>query len=178
MIEGVCDLTYTKDIDSGAVDFLFKQKEEGKIAHLGFSSELKAENLEKYMGLYPWDFVRMRINYFDWFQRGVKEQYDVATSAGLPIIAHGPLRVGNASHLKPHALEVLKEANPDRTSIEWALRFVKSLENVRTVTSNVYSPAQLKEDAAIFDDDIMLSATELDVLEEAAKAQKTIRPGA
>lgn len=175
-IEGVCDLTYTRDIDSGAVDFLFKMKEEGKIAQLGFSSELNAENLKKYMGLYPWDYVRMKVNYYDWFQRGVREQYEEATEAGLPIVAHAPLRVGNVEHLKPHALEVLKAANPDRTSIDWALRFVKSLDNVRTVTCNVHSAKAAEENAAVFEDDVVLSEDEFAVLEETAAQQKLFRP--
>lgn len=175
-IEGVCDLTYTRDIDSGAVDFLFKQKEEGKIARLGFSSELKAENLEKYAGLYPWDYVRMRVNYFDWFQKGAREQYEVATKAGLPIVAHAPLHVGNVDHLKPHALEVLKAANPERTSLDWALRFVKSLENVRTVTCNVHSAKAVEENAAVFNDDVVLTEDEFAVLEETSAAQKLFKP--
>lgn len=176
-IEGICDLNFTRDIDSGAVDFLFKMKEEGKIAQLGFSSELvKPENLEKYMGLYPWDFVRMRINYYDWFQKGVRELYETATEAGMPIVAHGALRVGNVDHLKPHALEVIKAANPDRTSIDWALRFVKTLENVRTVTCNVHSAQTLKENVAVFADDVVLTDDEFAVLEETAAQQKIFKP--
>ena len=173
-VESICDLTYNRDIDSGVIDFLFEQKEAGKIGMLGFSSELNAENLEKYIGLYPWDYVRMRINFFDWFERGVKDQYEVACAAKLPIVAHAPLHMGNTKNLKPEALAVLKEANPDRTSIDWALRFVKSLDNVRTVTCNVASVGQLVEDAAVFEDKVMLEPAELDVLAEATKAQKKI----
>lgn len=93
-IEEVCDLNYRRDVDSGAVDFLFGRKEAGEIGALGFSSQLNADNLRLYLGLYPWDFVRMRINYVDWFTSGVQECFSVVREAGLPVIAHGTLRLG------------------------------------------------------------------------------------
>ncbi len=173
-LEGVCDLNYMRDIDSGAVDFLFKQKEEGKIGQLGFSAELNAENLSKYAGLYPWDFVRIKLNFYDWYMRGVSEVYEAAKEAGLPIVAHAALHMGSSSDLKPEALKILKEANNDRSGIEWALLFVKSLDNVATLSCNMNSAQQAKENAAVFDDDVVLSKDELEVLQKCAQAQKTI----
>ena len=172
-LEGVCDLTRMRDIDSGAVDFLFAQKEAGKIAHLGFSSELNAENLQDYLKRYPWDFVRLRLNFFDWFMKGAREQYETASEAGLPIVAHGALRVGPRDHLKPEAREVLRAANAERSTIDWSLRFVKGLENVRVLTCNVSSEDQLREDVAVFQDDEVLEEVEVQALAEAANKQKT-----
>ena len=172
-LEGVCDLNYMRDIDSGAVDFLFKQKEEGKIGQLGFSAELNAENLTKYVSLYPWDFVRIKLNFYDWYMRGVSEVYEAAKEANLPIIAHAGLHLGSVSNLKPEALEILKEANSSRSGIEWALLFVKSLDNVVTLSCNMNSAQQVKENAAVFDNDTVLSKDELEVLKKCAQAQKT-----
>ena len=171
-LEGVCDLNKMRDIDSGAVDFLFEQREAGHIGCLGFSSELSPDNLRDFIGRYPWDFVRMRVNYYDWFNKDGSARYDVAKEFNLPIIAHAALRTGAASALKPEALSILKDANPDRSSVDWALRFVKSLDGIVSVTCNMHSVREVKENASVFDDTATLSPEELNVLEACAKAQR------
>lgn len=176
-VEGVSNLTMTRDIDNGAVDFLFARKEAGEIGMLGFSGDLSAANLCEYLKKYPWDFVRLSVNFFDWFEKGLREKYEVVMEAGLPIVAHAPMRYGAATNLKPGAVEILKDADPSRSSIDWSLRFVKSLDGVATVTSNVYSVDQLTRNAAVFGDEVMLSDAEMDVLAEAARAQRTVIPG-
>lgn len=175
-IEGVCDLTQSRDIDSGAIDFFFEQKEKGVIRHLGFSSELSADNLSNYITAYPWDFVRMKVNYFDWFMRDVRAQYEVLEQHGVPIFAHAALRTGNVPDLKPAAREILREARPDLDSAQWALLFLKSLDNIVSTTVNVYSPEEVTQDALVFDDDASLSHDEVEALKQAAHAQATIRP--
>ncbi|MDO4502162.1 MAG: aldo/keto reductase [Coriobacteriia bacterium] len=174
-LEGVGDITQYGLVDSGIVDFLFKMKEEGKIKHLGFDSDMSGANQVEFAKKYPWDFVRLSINYFDWFNKKAKERYDAAMESELPIFAHSALRVGLNSSLKQETLDVLRAANPTRPSVEWGMRFVKSLEGVATVSSNVYSVNQLKENAAIFNDDVVLTADELEVLKEAAAVQKQIK---
>lgn len=169
---GVCDLNKMRDIDSGAVDFLFEQREAGHIGCLGFSSELSPDNLRDFIGRYPWDFVRMRVNYYDWFNKDGSARYDVAKEFNLPIIAHAALRTGAASALKPEALSILKDANPDRSSVDWALRFVKSLDGIVSVTCNMHSVREVKENASVFNDTATLSPEELNVLEACAKAQR------
>ena len=173
-IEGVSDMNRMKDIDSGAVDFFFEQKEAGKIKHLGFSSEMKAENLKLHLDERPWDFVRMKVNYYDWYLRGVRESYEVASEAGIPIFAHAPLRAGITPNLKPAAFEVLKQHGSKYTSIEWALRFVNTLQNLTTITCNMYSPKEVEENAAVFESDATLTDEEFAYLEQVAQAQ---RPG-
>lgn len=174
-VEGVCDHTRMRDIDSGATDFLFEQREAGKVKYLGFSSELSADNLAKHLELYPWDFVIMKVNYYDWFMKGGKECYEAATEAGIPIVAHAPLHIGNRPTLKDEALAVLTEANPERSATDWALRFVKTLDGIVSVTCNVNSTRQVKENAAIFADDAVLDADEFETLHACAEAQKTVR---
>lgn len=171
-LEGVCDLNKMRDIDSGAVDFLFEQREAGHIGCLGFSSELSPDNLRDFIGRYPWDFVRMRVNYYDWFNKDGSTRYDVAKEFNLPIIAHAALRTGAASALKPEALSILKDANPDRSSVDWALRFAKSLDGIVSVTCNMHSVREVKENASVFNDTATLSPEELNVLEACAKAQR------
>lgn len=173
-IEGVNDPNWELDIKSGAVDYFFEQKEAGRIGKLGFSSSLSAKKLPDYLSRYPWDFVRLIVNFYDWFNRGLADQYQAITEAGVPIIAHGATRLGGRE-LKRETISVMKEANKERSSLEWQLLFVKSLENVTSVTCNMYSAKQVKENAAVFDDDTVLSADEMEVLKSCAETQKAIR---
>ncbi len=173
-VEGVCDLTRMRGVDSGAVDFLFEQKNAGRIAKLGFSSELNPDNLRDYLKRYPWDFVRLRLNYYDWYMKGARERYAVATELHTPIVAHGALRVGPCDYLKPAARALLSEASPERSTIDWALRFVKTLGNVRVVTCNVGSTEQLLEDVAVFQDDVVLDDSEMQLLAQAAQQQRSL----
>ncbi len=171
-IEEVCDLNYRRDVDSGAVDFLFGRKEAGEIGALGFSSQLNADNLRLYLGLYPWDFVRMRINYVDWFTSGVQECFSVVREAGLPVIAHGTLRLGPTSRLRPQALAALNEAAPGRSMVDWGLRFAKSIEGVASVVCNARTSTQVAEAVSVFADDAVLDAGEFEVLAEVARMQR------
>lgn len=172
-VEGVTDLNQEVNVASGAIGYLFERKEQGEIAQLGFSAELTAANLAAFAQRYPWDFVRLRVNYFDWFVRDGRAQYEAACEAGLPIVAHGALRTGPASRLKDEALAVLKGADPARSSVDWALRFVKSLPGVRTVSCNVHSVEQALQGIAVFEDDALLDGDQMEVLEQAALAQRT-----
>ena len=173
MIEGVTNMNKEVAIDTGVVDFLFERKEQGEIAQVGFSSELKAGLLEEHLKRYPWDFICMKINYYDWFQKGVKDAYEVAAAADVPIIVHGALRTGAAQRLKDEAVAIMREADSEMSSIEWALRFVKSLPNARCITTNVYSTEQVEEDIRVFEDDEVLDSNGFDVLKAVSEAQKT-----
>ena len=174
-LEGMNDYSLDNLVESGTVDYLFEQKEAGRIANLGFSSEMGDEKLKDALARYPWDFVRLRINFYDWFQKGARGQYEIAGEKGIPVIAHGALRAGSAARLKPDALEVLREAHPKRSAAEWGLRFVKSLAGVKAVTVNVKSIAELEENARVFEDDEILAQDELALLDEASKLQRIVK---
>ena len=120
----------------------------------------------------------MHVNYYDWFTRGGRECYETACEHDMPIVAHAALRTGNVSHLKPEALALLKEHNAERTSTEWALRFVKSLDKVCTLTCNMHAVEEIEQGAAIFSDDTVLSDDEIAVLAQVAELQRTKIPGA
>ncbi len=174
-VEGVCDHTRMRDIDSGAVDFFFEQKEAGKIGALGFSSELSPENLAAYLARYPWDFVRMKVSYHDWFCKDLQASMQAAREAGVPVLAHGALRCPANSTLSPAALDILREAEPARSSVSWALMFAKSIDAVASVSCNMRSTRELEENAAVFSDGAVLDADGFSVLEAAAKAQRAGR---
>ena len=114
----------------------------------------------------------MRINYVDWFTSGVQECFSVVREAGLPVIAHGTLRLGPTSRLRPQALAALNEAAPGRSMVDWGLRFAKSIEGVASVVCNARTSTQVAEAVSVFADDAVLDAGEFEVLAEVARMQR------
>ena len=169
-VEEVNDLTRMRYADSGALDFLFERKEAGQISCLGMSATLKPDNLAEMLAAYPWDFVRLRVSYYEWFTGTLQEQFEVAEKAGVPILAHAPMRIGAVGTHEPRDLAPLKEAAPERRSAEWSLLFAKTLEGVRAITCNAQTVEEMAQDVAVFADDRVLDQSELDVLAEVAKA--------
>ncbi|MDE6438804.1 MAG: aldo/keto reductase, partial [Muribaculaceae bacterium] len=56
-------------LDNGVLDFLLKEREEGRIRNLGFSyhGDIKVFDwLLEHHDKYKWDFVQIQLNYVDW----------------------------------------------------------------------------------------------------------------
>ena len=78
-----------------AYEFLARMKKEGKIRKLGFSFHDTPEVLQKIVNAYEWDFAQIQLNYLDWELYRSREQYEILTKAGIPVIVMEPLRGGN-----------------------------------------------------------------------------------
>ncbi len=143
---------------------------EGKIRYLGFSSHGKPETLRRFVQVRPWDFAQIQLNYLDWTLQDAKQQYEILTEAGIPVMVMEPCRGGRLADLGDEANATLKTAAPDRSIASWAFRFVQSLPNVQVVLSGMNELAQVEENAATFSEDRPLSAQEQDVAFAAAQA--------
>ena len=56
-------------VDNGMMDFMLKEREAGRIRHLGFSFHGRKEAFDHFLTLhdkYHWDFVQIEMNYLDW----------------------------------------------------------------------------------------------------------------
>src|SRR5699024_6290043 len=54
-------------IDDGVLDFLLKEREEGRIRNLGWSFHGSVEVFDYLLSLdVKWDFVQIQMNYVDW----------------------------------------------------------------------------------------------------------------
>jgi predicted aldo/keto reductase-like oxidoreductase len=147
--------TYT-DEDLGIIKALLKQKEAGRIRHLGFSSHGRAETIDtflneiktRYGGIF--EFAMIQLNYLDWTLQKASEKYGVLTRHGLPVMVMEPLRGGTLARLGEKPDAILKEAQPNATQASWAFRFLQSLKNVAVVISGMNTITQLEENLTIF----------------------------
>jgi hypothetical protein len=148
-------------------DFLKKQKDAGKIRHLGFSFHDSAEALEPIVNAHDWDFVQIQLNYIDWDKQNAKRMYEFLTSKEIPVIVMEPLQGGTLANLTPAAEQVLKKADEKASIASWAFRYAASLPNVLTVLSGMTTMEVLKENIETFTDFKPLTDAERKTLEEA-----------
>ena len=150
-----------------AYEFLAKKKREGKIRKLGFSFHDTPELLAEIVKAHPWDFVQLQLNYLDWELYRSREQYEIATKAGIPVIVMEPLRGGALASLSPSAAAILKKAEPGLSTASWAFRYLAGLPNVLCILSGMTLPEHMEDNIRTFTPIKPLSEGDKKVLNEA-----------
>ena len=167
-------LSYEK---KGICEYLWEQKEKGRIRHLGFSFHDTPEALEKIADAYNWDFAQIQLNYYDWEAQNAKRQYEILTQRNIPCIIMEPVRGGALAKLCPDSLETLHNADPKASAASWALRYAASLPNVLTVLSGMSNMEQVMDNVQTVTDFKPLTEKEYQVIDKALeqfKANKTV----
>ena len=138
--------TWKKMLNLGVLDFLNEALGEGKIRHAGFSFHDELELFKEIVDAYDWTFCQIMYNYFDEdFQAGA-EGLKYASSKGLGVLAMEPLRGGTlVNGLPEEAREILKEARPGRSEVDWAFRWLWNQEELSVVLSGMSDMDQLRE---------------------------------
>ena len=150
----------------GIAEYLLKQKENGRIKHLGFSChgsvDVTKRFLEKY-GQYM-EFGQIQLNYLDYKFQNAKEQVKLLTEYNIPIWVMEPLRGGKLAKLLPQHEEKLKELRADETVPGWAFRFLQSIDNVAVVLSGMSTMEQLEQNIKTFEENKSLNSEEMEVI--------------
>ncbi len=155
-----------------AYEFLSRMKKEGKIRKLGFSFHDTPELLQKIVNAHEWDFAQIQLNYLDWELYRSREQYEILTKAGIPVIVMEPLRGGALATLSPDASAILKKADPQSSNAAWALRYVASLPNVLCVLSGMTLPEHVEDNLRTFSPLRPLTDAERKTLDQALVAYR------
>ena len=165
--------------DTGIMDFLLKEREAGRIRHLGFSIHSHKEGFDSMMELHPkyhWDFVQIQMNYLDWTHAGGRNtnadhMYEELTARGIPVVIMEPLRGGGLATLTKPQTARLKSVEPDMSVASWAFRFVGSFPNVMTALSGMTYMEHLEDNLKTFCNFKPLKEEEFNMLEEIADEQ-------
>ena len=151
-----------------------EMKAEGKIRHLGFSFHDNAETLKRILDAHADDaeFVQLQINYADWEDGSVQSRkvWEVARSYGKPVVIMEPVKGGMLANPPAPVLDILRAAEPDRSPVEWALRFALNTEGLIACLSGMSSLQQMRENLATLGRLSPLSQAEIDTL-AAARAK-------
>lgn len=152
----------------GILDYLLKQKENGRIRHFGFSAHGSVEVMKRFMEVYGehMEFCQLQINYMDWHFQGAEEKVELIRKAGIPIWVMEPLRGGKLAQASGEMAERLKEMRPDEDIPAWAFRFLQAVPGVTMVLSGMSDMDQLKANMKTWEEEKPLTPQEFDTLVE------------
>ncbi len=150
----------------GVFDYLYEQKRNGRIKHLGFSCHGNLEVLQKFLEKYGkyMEFCQLQINWMDYHFQNAKEKIELLDKYNIPVWVMEPLRGGRLVNLDSEYDEMLKEADSSRSNVEWAFRFIQSFPQLILTLSGMSSLEQLKENIRIFSTGEPLNKNEIELL--------------
>ena len=167
--------TWQKMKSFGVADFIGKAKKSGKIRRIGFSSHATPEDLQKIIDEYPdWEFLQIQLNYADWdTEPGIRECYEIAAKAGIPIAIMEPVRGGGLANPDAPAVKKISELLPAGvTPAAVAFRWAAEREGVYTILSGMSDVSQVEENLAVFSPIRPLSDLERAAIDETVRVMK------
>ena len=155
----------------GVFAYLKKQKENGRIRHLGFSTHGEVENIREFLDTATgrhMEFCQIQLNWMDWTFQRAKEKVELLNERGLPVWVMEPLRGGKLLNLDQSDVETLKKLRPEETVYSWGLRFLQTVPGVTMVLSGLSSAVQTEENTRTFSEHKPLSEEEWNALQTIA----------
>ena len=150
-------------IGHGAPEYFLKQKKVGKIKYFGFSFHGSPEALRRILSRYPWDFVQIQLNYYDWFHGTAREQYEILREQNIPIMVMEPAHGGMLADLPGKGRETLLRLHPEASQASWAFRFLRTLPGIAVILSGMSKLEQVKDNIQTFSEPAALTEQELDI---------------
>ena len=173
LCHNVCELNIEKYLDesNGTLDYLKKQKENGRIRHLGFSAHGSIDVVNRFLEKYGeyMEFCQIQLNYLDWEFQDARLKVEKLKECGIPVWVMEPLRGGRLCRLTDEEKAVFRQSRPDVTDTEWAFRYLQSIPGVTMILAGSSSLDQMKENLGYFAEEKPLSDEEMDRTYELAK---------
>lgn len=175
---------YEKNIDPyldpkyGIMDYLLKQKENGRIRHLGFSAHGWYDTMKRFLEAYgdKMEFCQIQLNYLDWKLQDAKAKVELLNEYHIPIWVMEPLRGGKLAELSAENEAKLHALRPEEAVPAWAFRFLQSIPGVTMVLSGMSNRDQLEKNIATFAEDRPLNEEEMAAILEAADSMLDVLP--
>lgn len=174
LVHNVCEMNidaYLDDEKYGIYTYLMKQKENGRIKHLGFSCHGDIDVLNRFLEAYGKDmeFCQLQINYLDWIFQNGKEKVDILDKWGIPVWVMEPLRGGSLANLAPVHEDVLRCLRPDEKIPAWAFRFLFGIPSVTMILSGMSNEEQMLDNLETFKEERKLNEEETQALLQIAQ---------
>lgn len=181
LFHNVCEMNIDAYLDPqyGIYDYLCKQKENGRIKHLGFSAHGSYEVIKRFLEAYgsKMEFCQLQINYLDWTFQDAKAKVELLKEYNIPVWVMEPLRGGKLVSLSEENNAKLKAMRPEEDVVAWAFRFLQAIPSVTMILSGMSNFDQMKANIATFTEDKPLNEEEMQTLLGIADAmlkQKTL----
>lgn len=170
LFHNVCEMNIDAYLDEkyGIYDYLMKQKENGRIRHLGFSAHGSYEVMKRFLEAYGKDmeFCQIQLNYLDYKFQGAKEKIELLNEYHIPVWVMEPVRGGKLAALPEEFDRRLKELRPEEETVAWSFRFLQSLPEVVVTLSGMSNQEQLDANIHTLEEDKQLNSREMDTLME------------
>ena len=150
--------------DNHLLEFLLKEREAGRIRHLGFSyhGDVRPfDYLLDHQEEYHWDFVQIQMNFLDWRHASLNTNgwrkdadaeylYNKCEKTGVQCVVMEPLRGGAFGKMAKELTNQLKAVRPNDSTARWAFRWVGSHPNILTTLSGMNKMEHMKENVETF----------------------------
>ena len=161
---GGMDTLNGRFFDNHLLEFLLKEREAGRIRHLGFSYHGDVRPFDWLLDHnddYHWDFVQIQMNFLDWRHASLNQNgwrkdadaeylYNKCEKTGVQCVVMEPLRGGAFGRMANELTEKLKSVRPDDSTARWAFRWVGSHPNILTTLSGMNRMEHLTENVETF----------------------------
>lgn len=168
LFHNVCEMNIDAYLDPkyGIFDYLIRQKENGRIRHLGFSAHGSCEVIQRFLDAYGayMEFGQLQLNWIDWTFQNAKEKVELLTKYQIPVWVMEPLRGGKLASISDDAAQKLRALRPDEEVPAWAFRFLQGIKGVTMILSGMSTMEQLQSNIQTFETEQKLNQTELDTL--------------
>ena len=172
LFHNVCEMNIDAYLNEkyGIFEYLMKQKENGRIRHLGFSAHGNLEVMKRFLDAYGehMEFCQIQLNYIDWSFQDAKAKVDLLNERQIPIWVMEPLRGGKLAELPDPVAERIKALRPDEEVPAMAFRFLQTVPGVTMVLSGMSDDKQLQDNIKTFETDKPLSEGEMQKILEVA----------
>lgn len=169
MFHNLCDMNvdaYLDDAKYGDKTYLLKQKQNGRIKHLGFSAHGDLNIMRRFLEAYGdiMEFCQIQLNWLDWDFQNAKAKVALLNEYNIPVWVMEPLRGGKLVDINTDYVNRLNELRPEVSLPEWAFRFIQTVPEVKVTLSGMSNFKQIKENIETFSEEKPLTQQEWDAL--------------
>ncbi len=154
LIHNVCEKNIDAYLDEGygTLEYLLKQKENGRIRHLGFSLHGSLETMNRFLEMYGehMEFCQIQLNYIDYHFQDAKSKLEVLKERGIDVWVMEPLRGGKLANLPDEAKKAVESIREGENAVSMAFRYLQGFSSVKVVLSGMSSMEQIKDNIRIF----------------------------
>jgi len=169
--------TWEKSKSFGAIECVEKAKRDGRIRRIGFSAHASPDELRKIINEYDgWEFVQLQLNYADWdIMPGIREAYEIAVAAGIPVIIMEPVRGGSLTNPDSPAVKKIAELLPAGvTPAQAAFRWAAERQAAFVILSGMSAVSHVEENVKTFSPVTPLTDGEREAISRTVKVMKEL----